>query len=66
MKIFTNKEYIIYCDHCGNNESIYNGDSEYHWDDTPSGYFHRQGWRTDEKGENICPECRKNYDGRCR
>ena len=59
MRVFTETEYTIRCARCGCDEVILSGDAEYRWNDTPSRYFHRQGWRTGPKGsgDNICPVC---------
>ena len=59
MKVLPSTEYTIRCTRCGRDEAIINNDSEYRWNDTPSRYFRRQGWRTGPHGaaDNICPVC---------
>lgn len=65
MTVYSETEYVIYCSHCGRTDSIRTGDSDYRWNDTPSRYFHREGWRTGEKGsgDNVCPYCVRSEKG---
>lgn len=56
LKINTIKEYTVHCEECNNTEWINNGDGEYKFNDTPSKYFKRQGWREIER-KTLCPDC---------
>lgn len=57
MRVFSETEYTVRCARCGRTDSIRNTDGDYRWNDTPSRYFHREGWRTGEGGENVCLYC---------
>ena len=61
LKIHKESEYSIYCSICSNSESIYTGDSEYQYNDTPSRYFKRQGWREID-GDTVCKGCRNSNE----
>lgn len=58
MNIHKESEYTIFCSRCGESDSVFTGDGGYQFNDTPSRYFKRQGWR-DIDGKTLCPECVK-------
>lgn len=53
-------EYIITCECCGKQEHAYTGDANYRYNDTPSKYFRRHGWKTNEIGKTLCSKCAKS------
>lgn len=63
MKISKNSEYIIECDKCGYSGLTSNIDGGYRYNDTPSRYFKRAGWR-DVGGKTLCPACVKEMTRR--
>lgn len=64
MNIGIEKVYTICCNYCYNHERIHDSDNEYRWNDTPSRYFRRKGWRHDSSRKNVCPHCRAKVENR--
>ena len=58
MVIFKVTQYSVRCDICGVIHDIDTCDGRYCYNDTPSRFFKREGWREIE-GKTRCPECAK-------
>lgn len=56
LKIHKQSEYSIYCENCETMDFIQNCDGNYKWNDSPSAYFKRLGWR-EINNKTMCPEC---------
>ena len=58
MNIHTTRvsQHEIQCDLCGKCEGIRTDDGEWKWNDSPTRYFKRIGWK-EVAGKTLCPEC---------
>jgi hypothetical protein len=56
IKYYKETQYTVFCAKCGSSESVYTSDEVWKYNDTPTGYFKRQGW-SDKTGVTLCPDC---------